>query len=62
MIKPEHKDDLQFIARSIFQHELFQKKVYNEKDLVRDYFRIYKNVETIFQDLDVDKLVSSTLY
>jgi tRNA G37 N-methylase Trm5 len=58
MIKPEHRDDLQFIARAIFQHELSNKKVYNEQDLVRDYYRIQKRLEPIFDDIDIEKLTS----
>lgn len=62
MIKPEHRDDINFIARAIFQHELSIKKVYNEKDLVRDYYRIHKKIEEIYDDIDIGKMLSTTIY
>lgn len=62
MIKPEHREDCEFIVRSIWQHELHSKKVYNEQDLVRDYYRIKVKVEAIFDGINVEKLISSSIF
>jgi hypothetical protein len=62
MIKPEHIDDINFITRAIFQHELSTKKVYNERDLVRDYYKIHKQIEEIYDDIDINKMLSTTIY
>ncbi|PCJ17443.1 MAG: hypothetical protein COB02_13555 [Candidatus Cloacimonadota bacterium] len=62
MIKPEHQDDLKFMARAIFQHELNNKKVFNEEDLVRDYYRIIKTLEPIYDNLDIEKMLNTSIF
>ncbi|MCO4782780.1 MAG: hypothetical protein KC646_10695 [Candidatus Cloacimonetes bacterium] len=62
MIKPEHQDDLKFMARAIFSHELANKKVFNEPDLVRDYYRIVRSLEPIFDDIDIDKMLTTSIF
>jgi hypothetical protein len=59
MVKPEHQADCEFLIQSIFKHELSLKKVYSEKDLVREYYQIKEKIEGTFDGLDVQTLVSS---
>lgn len=62
MVKPEHREDCDFIVRSIWQHELHNKKVYNEQDLVRDFYRIKVKVEAIYDGIDINRLISSSIF
>ncbi|MBW7876869.1 MAG: hypothetical protein H3C47_12880 [Candidatus Cloacimonetes bacterium] len=62
MVRPEHREDCDFITRSIWQHELSTKKVYNEQDLVRDFYRIKIKIEAIYDGIDINKLVSSGIF
>ncbi len=62
MVKPEHQADCEFLIQSIFKHELSHKKVYNEKDLIREYYQIKNKIENAFEGLDVEGLLSSSIY
>ena len=62
MIKPEHKEDCDHIIRQLFQHEVAQRRVINERDVIKAYFEIKQRVEKEFDGLDVNKLLSSSIY
>jgi|GEM_PF-1039753 len=62
MIKPEHKEHCEYLIRAIFQHELNQKKVYQERDLIREYFQIRQKVEAEFDGLDVQQLIARGMF
>lgn len=62
MVKPEHKEHCEFIIRTIFKHEVNQKKVYQERDLIREYFTIRQKVEAEFDGLDVHQLISRGMF
>ena len=62
MVKPEHKEHCEFIIRTIFEYELNQKKVYSEKDLIRQYYEIRQKIENEFEGLDVNQLLSQGMF
>ena len=62
LIKPEHRSDCDFIVQTLFAHEVSNLKVYNEQDLIKKYYRIKKAIEQEFDGLDVERLLSSSIF
>tara|TARA_Y100000589_G_scaffold99479_1_gene94005 strand:+ start:641 stop:832 length:192 start_codon:yes stop_codon:yes gene_type:complete len=62
LVKPEHRTDCEFIVQTLFAHEVSNLKVYNERDLIKKYYTIKKAVEKEFDGLDVERLLSSSIF
>ena len=62
LVKPEHRADCEFIIQTLFAHEVSNLKVYNERDLIKKYYTIKKAVEKEFDGLDVERLLSSSIF